>query len=74
MATKLKVKKTADGELGVECPRCDDVVIPGYAQALDYWDCPECGLQFEASSLKAYQRKLQATLRDRDCEEVGDFE
>jgi hypothetical protein len=71
MAKSLKVRKTEDGEIGVVCTRCYVAVVPVHSDLLDYWDCPDCNLQLDPSSLRAYKKAL----RDADeKEEMDTFE
>ena len=71
MAKSLKVRKTVSGETGVVCTRCCDVVIPTFTDGLEYWDCPECNLQFDPSSMRAYKK---AVLDAQDRADREDYE
>lgn len=67
MAKQKKVLRTEDGEKGVRCDFCDEIIVPDYFPLYEGYSCPECGQPFDPSSLKNY---LQAKKRD---DEEGEF-
>lgn len=71
MAKRLRVRRTADGVLGVECTRCNEIVAPLYIDCLDYWNCPECDQTFDPVSLRGYQKALRQAADEEGWEEYG---
>jgi len=67
MAKQKKVWRTEDGEAGVRCECCNEIVVPDFYPLYEGYSCPECGQPFDGSSLKNYRRA-----KERDDEE-GDF-
>jgi uncharacterized C2H2 Zn-finger protein len=56
---QLKVYKLSDGQIGIRCPRCDEVVVPiENPVGLDGYDCPECDQVIESSQLRLYRKAL----------------
>lgn len=47
------------GEPKVNCPRCDELVVPVKNTLFDGFDCPECNQVISDSVLKKFKKIIQ---------------
>lgn len=60
MARQLRPIKMENGEFGVRCPRCYEVVIPLYIEMLDGYNCPDCEQTIDPEQLILLRQKIQS--------------
>lgn len=59
MAKQLTVRKK-DGLPAVECPRCEEVIIPiKNPIGLDGYECSECDQVIDSSILRSWRRAME---------------